>query len=421
MTEAEKLTELKDFFKSQKKVNRYLRYYLENCVRCGNCIDSCHYYQGDNENALHAPVYKNEQVRRFLKQNSFLGRLGLYGKPKDDYIDSLAYAVFESCSNCRRCVMYCPLSIDISLINTIARAGLIKIDKSPEMLQMLADMQIERRRNIAEYAEMFKEQLTELVTQVKEEIGDTSFDIPVAEKGMNAEFLYVPLSAAITIESAAKIFHAAGQSWALSKYDIVNFGFLVGDSDKAKKILKPIFEEAKEIGAKKLIIGECGHPLKLAKVIANGWWGKQPFEIELITETVARYITENKIKLDKSKNTEPYTHHDPCQHARNFDIIDEPRLILREAVSDFREMDPHGAQNWCCGGGGGIIAVPDFTEVRRKGGQPKVEQIRATGAKVVTTTCENCKAQLEDLNEHFELDVRIEGLIDAVARALVYE
>lgn len=419
MTESTKITELKEFFKSQRKANRYLRYYLENCVRCGNCIESCHYYQGDSENALHAPVYKNEQVRRFLKQNSFFGKLGLYGRPKKDYLDSLSYAVFESCSNCRRCVMYCPLSIDISLINTVARSGLIKVDKAPEMLIMLTDMQIERRNNIDEYVEMFKEQLVDLEEEIREEIGDPSFRIPVAEKG--AKILYVPLSAAITMESAAKIFHAAGESWALSKFDIVNFGFLVGDSEKAKQILKPIFEEAEEIGAEKLVIGECGHPYKLAKVIARGWWGETPFEIELITETVADLIKENKIQLDKSKNTEPFTHHDPCQHARNYGILEEPRLILREAVTEFIEMVPNREENWCCGGGGGIIAVPDFTEIRRKGGEPKAEQIRVSGAKVVTTTCENCKAQLEDLNEHFELGVRIEGLIDAVARALIYK
>jgi Fe-S oxidoreductase len=58
-------------------------------------------------------------------------------------------------------------------------------------------------------------------------------------------------------------------------------------------------------------------------------------------------------------------------------------------------------------------------EVRMKAGRKKVEQIQRTGAKWVVTACENCKAQLRDLNEHYKLDVEIKGVIDLVADALV--
>jgi len=421
MTELTEIEDFHEFIKSQTKSNRYLRYYLENCVRCGSCIESCHFYQGDKDNALNAPVYKNEQIRRLLKQKSFLGKLGFYGRPEKDYFDSLTYAVFESCTNCRRCVMFCPFSLDISVINTVARSGLIKIDKAPEMLLMLADMQIQRRKGIDEYLEMFKDQVKDLEDEVRKEIGDSSFDIPIAEKGVKAKFHYVPLSGGITMTSPAKIFHAAGLSWTMSKFDVVNFGFLVGDSARAKKILKPILDEAKEVGAEILVIGECGHAYKLAKKFSEGWFGKQPFKVELVVETVANLIKNKKIQLDKSKNTERYTHHDPCQHARNSGIMEESRLILNEAVTEFVEMTPNREKNWCCGGGGGLIAVPEFTDTRRKGGLKKMEQIQETGAKVLSTTCENCKSQLEDLNEHYNLGVRIEGVVDAAARALVYK
>ncbi|MHA1551540.1 MAG: (Fe-S)-binding protein [Candidatus Heimdallarchaeaceae archaeon] len=421
MTVETKIDKLKNFFKIQTKSNRYLRYYLENCVRCGNCIENCHFYQGESSNELNAPVFKNEQVRRLLKQNSLLGKLGLYGKPKDDYINSLAYAVFESCTNCRRCVMYCPFSLDISVINTIARTGLIGVDEAPEDLLMLADMQIERRNNIDKYLDMFKDLVSDVEKEVQEEINDPTFKIPIAEKSVKAKILYVPLSRAITMSSAGKIFHAAGVDWVMSKFDIVNFGFLVGDADRAKKILKPIFDEAIEIGAETLVIGECGHPYKLALKIAEGWWGKQPFEIELIVETVANLLEDKKIKLDKSKNPGKFTFHDPCQHGRNAGIIEEPRVLLRAAVEDFVEMEPHGAKNWCCGGGGGVIAVPDYDDTRRKGGKVKADQIKETQATVLTTTCENCKTQIEDLNEYYDLGVEVEGVIDAVARALIYK
>ena len=84
-------------------------------------------------------------------------------------------------------------------------------------------------------------------------------------------------------------------------------------------------------------------------------------------------------------------------------------------------MEPHGAENWCCGGGGGVIAVQDYDDTRRKGGKVKADQIKETQATVLTTTCENCKTQIEDLNEFYDLGVEVEGVIDAVARALIYK
>ena len=58
-------------------------------------------------------------------------------------------------------------------------------------------------------------------------------------------------------------------------------------------------------------------------------------------------------------------------------------------------------------------------EIRLKAGLPKANQIRQTGAKWVTTTCENCKTQLGDLNDHYELGVEVKGVMDLVADALI--
>ncbi len=85
----------------------------------------------------------------------------------------------------------------------------------------------------------------------------------------------------------------------------------------------------------------------------------------------------------------------------------------------FRELNPTRELNWCCGGGGGLIAAVEKKDVRMMGGRPKVEQIRKTGAKWVVTACENCKTQLEDLNEHYEMGIEIKGVVDIIADALV--
>ena len=51
-------------------------------------------------------------------------------------------------------------------------------------------------------------------------------------------------------------------------------------------------------------------------------------------------------------------------------------------------------------------------------GKPKVDQIKNTGARVVVAACENCRLQIGDLNEHYNLNVRVSALTDLVIRAM---
>ncbi|MCP4159093.1 MAG: hypothetical protein GY760_03380 [Deltaproteobacteria bacterium] len=60
------------------------------------------------------------------------------------------------------------------------------------------------------------------------------------------------------------------------------------------------------------------------------------------------------------------------------------------------EMYPNKSNNFCCGGGGGALQA-GYTEPRQIYGKIKYDQIKATKAPYVITTCHNCHAQIEDL------------------------
>jgi Fe-S oxidoreductase len=49
----------------------------------------------------------------------------------------------------------------------------------------------------------------------------------------------------------------------------------------------------------------------------------------------------------------------------------------------------------------------------------KADQMKASGADVICTACENCHTQLTDLNEHYNLGMKVEFLSRLVANALV--
>ena len=92
----------------------------------------------------------------------------------------------------------------------------------------------------------------------------------------------------------------------------------------------------------------------------------------------------DKIELDPSRNDFPVTLHDPCNITRSMGIIQPQRNILKKICPQFREMTPHGVDNYCCGGGGGTVSIDEIREFRTGPlGKRKADQIRATGAKIV--------------------------------------
>ena len=48
----------------------------------------------------------------------------------------------------------------------------------------------------------------------------------------------------------------------------------------------------------------------------------------------------------------------------------------------------------------------------------KAEQIRATGADIVATPCANCKKQLRELTNYYDLPVQIVGVHDLIMRTI---
>jgi Fe-S oxidoreductase len=96
----------------------------------------------------------------------------------------------------------------------------------------------------------------------------------------------------------------------------------------------------------------------------------------------------------------------------------EPRYVINKIAEQFIEMKPNKSRNWCCGGGGGLVAVPEFENVRILTGAVKAKQINETKAEIVVAPCENCKQQITSIKEKYNLNVEVMGLVDLVNIAL---
>ena len=403
----------------RSKLNEAMRLYLETCTRCGICVEACHAYASMGQ-VRYIAAYRHEIVRRIYKKY-FKARGKAWpsvGESKE--LNEMAlqelYDAAYSCTGCRRCMVYCPFGIDTQMLMSIAKLLLVGAHAEPEILTMLADMSIERGRSLDLFKESFltgiKNLEAEVVKKWRMEAGGTA--IPVDVEG--ADLLYVALAGAHSIIPAAVVFNAAKERWTLSFFEAVNFGAFVGDPTRTQLILERIVNEAKRLKVKEVCICECGTAYRVMKQLS----GKQPFEVSSITEAHARYLREGRIQLDKSKLKDPVTYHDPCQLARNAGVIEQPRFVLSQLTDDFREMAPDVRYNWCCGGGGGLVALgEDNLDFRMKSVKVKVDQVKQTGAKILATACENCHTQLSDLNKHYNMGVEVRFLSSMVADALV--
>jgi len=409
--------DLLNLFRS--KLNEAMRFYLETCTRCGVCTEACHVHASMGQ-VKYIAAYRSEIIRRLYKKyfkvrGKVWPSVGEAKELTDMALDELFEAAY-SCTGCRRCMVYCPFGIDTQQLMSIAKLLLIGASAEPEILTLLADTSIEKGKSLELFKEGFLEGIKRLEADVVEKWQTQAGKTPIPVDVEGADLLYVALAGAHSIIPAAAVFNAAGENWTLSFFEAVNFGAFVGDPSKTKLILDRIVNEAKRLKVKEVCICECGTAYRVMKQMA----GKQPFKVSSITEVHARYLKEGRIKLDKTKLDGAVTYHDPCQIARNAGVIDEPRYILRHLTDDFREMTDDARYNWCCGGGGGLVALGEDTlDFRMKSSKVKVDQVNATGAKILATACENCHTQLSNLNDHYKMGLEVKFLSSMIADALV--
>ncbi len=403
--------------------------YLNTCAHCGLCADSCHYYL-TSEEPENIPAYKLSLVVQVFKHSydpfaqkfpRLFGAQPLNKKLIDEWIDVL----FGRCTLCGRCAINCTMGINIPYLIRAARGALSSAGLTPPGLQSTVDTALEKGNNMGISKEDWLETIEWLEDELKEETGDKKADLPVDRKGMRLLYTINPREAMffpLSISAVGKIFYAAQEKWTFSSenFDVTNYGLYNGDDNAAGIMSERLIKALYELGCSELILAECGHGFNSNRWEAPEWLKlKYDFKVRSILEVIYVYIKEGRIKLNPGLNTDTVTLHDPCNLVRLGGIIEYQRYILKKSVKNFVEMVPNREKNFCCGGGGGQLAMTRFAERRIKAGKLKAEQIKNTGAKIVATPCHNCIDQLMELNKHYKLGVQIKTVSEIVADAVV--
>ena len=402
-------------------VDRRVLTALEVCVRCGICTESCHYYKS-NPRTEHTPYYRAEQVRRLYRR--FFDPVGRVfprwvgaKEASDEMLSKLAEMAFAGCTLCQRCTLDCPFGVETAEIMRIMRSVATATGNAPEMLVEIANAAIAKEENADIFRDIFMDQVKELEKEVQDRLGSSKARIPVNQEG--ARLLYVPLSGAHTIIPQAMLFNVVGESWTLSMFDTANYAVFLGDTAKAMRIAQRVIKEAETLRVKEMIITECGHGYTAMRWEVPKWFKRPlPFGLRNIIEVLDEYVRDGVLHLNPSTNSQPVTYHDSCNLGRKGGLLEEPRRVIRAAASDYREMTPNRLHSYCCGAGSGLVVVPEWTDIRMQAGKLKAEQIRQTGARIVVTSCDNCRLQIGELSEHYDLGIEVTSVSELAVKSL---
>lgn len=402
---------------------------LQSCVRCGLCAESCHYYLTDRD-VRSIPAYKVGLVQRFFQRyfrwngrvlSFWMGRQSLNQSTLEEWVQVL----FGRCSLCGRCSLNCPLGLKIHTLIRLGRSLLSEFDLVPSGLNSTLLTTLKSDNNMGIKTEEWVETVRWLEEELRPDLADSSASIPIDKVGARVLYAINPREAKffpLSLLAAAKIFNAAGESWTLTStnYDVTNYGYFSGSDQLAATFFSRLEASMKRLGAKMLVLAECGHGYSSARWEAPCWREKSvDFEVKSILELMVDYVKEGKIRLDPQRNPQVHTLHDPCNLVRLGGIVEEQRYLLRRACLDFVEMVPNREENFCCGGGGGQLAMTEFASLRVRVGKIKADQVRQTKAKVVVAPCHNCLDQLLELNRVYKLGVQLKTVSEVVADALV--
>ena len=421
---------------------------MDHCATCHTCSDSCHIYEGSGENPIYRPNYRSEVFRRLYRTHVKGNGGGILSAWRNGDIElnwptvaRLAELSYR-CNLCRRCAQTCPIGVDNGLIGH-------EIRKLFSMEMGIAAKEIHDTGSVLQLSVGSSTGMNDLVVkdnmefideEVTEKTGIT-VETPFDKEGADillihnaGEIMAWPLNPG----AFGVIFESAGLSWTMSSeiagYDSINYGLWYDDAQFARVAIKHA-EAAKKLGVKKIVLGECGHAHKALTVIADRvLTGDLNIPRESALVTLEEIISSGRLKVDPERNDFPVTLHDPCNMVRLMGIVEPQRRILRKIAPRFREMTPHGVNNYCCGGGSGfaIMSGNNFSDWRiQVAGRKKLEQVlRAFEGeldpsirKYVCAPCSNCKGQLRDIFAYYDLwekhSIMYDGLVELIVNCMV--
>lgn len=444
-------------FKDRLDKFRSFKLFMDICVRCGACADKCHFFigSGDPKNmpVMRAELLRSVYRKKFTVGGKLLGRLAGARELTEDALKELWYYLYQ-CTECRRCSLFCPYGIDMAEITIMGRELTNLVGLNIDWIAAPVANCYRTGNHLGIQPHAYKDML-DFFTDEIEDITGLRMEQDLNRKG--AEILFITPSGDVfadpgtfTCMGYMMLFHylkglGLDITWSTYASEGGNFGYFTSH-EMAKRLNAKMYAEAKRLGVKWILGGECGHMWRVLNQYMDTFNGPADFleepvspitgtrfenakttKMTHIIEFTADLIKNNKLKLDPSRNDNlKVTFHDSCNTARGMGFFEEPRYVIKNVCNNFYEMPPGTIreQTFCCGSGAGLNAGENM-ESRMRGGLPRANAVKFVHEKhdvnMLACICAIDRAVLPNLMEYWVPEVDVTGVHELVANALVFE
>jgi len=432
--------------------NRAFQLFLDICVRCGACADKCHFFLGSGD-PKNMPVLRTELLRSvYRKNNTIAGKLFgqlAGGRELTEDVIKEWYYYFYQCTECRRCSVFCPYGIDTCEITMMGRELLDLVGCNANWVIDPVAKCFRTGNHLGVPPHAFKPTLESAVEDI-EDLTGIKIDLPINKKG--AEILFIAPSADYfamphwyTLLGYIMLFHEIGLDYTWSTYasEGGNFG-LFHSNEMAKRLNAKMYAEAKRLGVKWILGGECGHMWRTIHQYMDTFNGPADFLEEPVSpvtgtrfenakstkmvhicEFTSDLLYNNKLTLDPSRNDNlKVTFHDSCNTSRGMGLFEEPRYVIQNVCNNYYEMPDNTIKErtFCCGSGAGLGSDENM-EMRLRGGFPRANAVRYVNEKYgvnrLACICAIDRATLPPLMEYWVPEVDVSGVHELLGNALV--
>jgi Fe-S oxidoreductase len=433
------------------KKYRSFRIFMDTCVRCGACADKCHFFIGSGD-PKNMPVLRAELLRSIYRKDftalgKVFGKLAGGRELTTDVIKEWFY-YFYQCTECRRCSVFCPYGIDTAEITMIGREllGLLGLYINWSIEPVANCYRTGNHLGIPPHGMV---DTLEFMLEDIEEATGIKVGLPINKKGAEVLFVvpsgdYVAAPGIYTCMGYMVLLHELGidYTWSTFASEGGNFG-LFTSHEMIKRLNAKIYGEAKRLGVKWILGGECGHMWRVMHQYMDTMNGPADFlevpkspitgtvfentkstKMVHLMEFTADLIKHGKLDLDPSRNDHiRVTFHDSCNTARGMGIIEEPRYVIKNVCNNFFEMPDNTIreQTFCCGGGAGL-GTDENMEIRLRGGLPRGAAVKYVneqhGVNHLAAMCAIDRATLPTVCEYWAPEVRVTGITELIVNAM---
>ncbi len=342
------------------------------CVECRRCTEQCPAATCDQE----------------LNPRGFIlaGRAAL-GQDEAPVIGSVISEIaLGQCTSCGACESICPVGIEhLQLLTGAKRAQALATGKG-----MVASAFLETTERYGNPFSKPKSARKELIK---------GLDLPIYQPGETEYLVWLGCvwsyndDARSSLEAMRKILDTSGVSWGVLEEESCSghHSRRQGEELQFQTLAGENIERFRENQVQKAI-SPCPHCLHTMRweypTLDDG------FEVEVVhhSEMISKLLSEGKIEVEASNSDRTLTYHDPCYLGRFEKVYDEPRDVIRATGGKLVELGRHGERSFCCGGGSAGFMREQ--EVKRRVDVERKEEIAASGAQTLVTSCPECKMML---------------------------